>query len=573
MVRTRHRPVLRRRDRRVRDTRSQPRTTVVAGILIALYATPTLTRGQERSNVVWLSVLTVVWLAAVIVVSVDFVWLSVPLLFLYLLMFPLRIALGAVVAITAVVIWAEALDDGLVAAEVAGPILGAGFALVACVSYRRLATEHEQTRRALDELEATRHDLARSQHERGMLDERRRMAREVHDTIAQDLAGILLIARSPSTSNSTARIEDLAATALHEARRIVDALGPVELEATSLATALAQLAANERNGDPAVEFTVTGEPRDLPQPPEAMLLRVAQGALANSRTHARASTVYITLSYLDDEVAIDIVDDGQGFNACDDLPRVPGRFGLSVIARTRRTGRRNACDRIPTRVRHGHPRSSTNAMISVLIVDDHPLFRAGLRDAINTQPDLCVAADLDTAEAAIDYAIHHHVDIVLMDLRMTGMGGAAGTAAITALDNPPNVIVFTTFSTDADITAALDAEARGYILKDALPDDVFAAIRRVASGGAVLAPVIADRVVNRDKGMPSDNLSNRELDVLELLAEGLGNRAIAQHLHLSEATIKTHLAHIYKKLHVDNRTAAVVTARGDGIIRSVDHTS
>jgi DNA-binding NarL/FixJ family response regulator len=212
-------------------------------------------------------------------------------------------------------------------------------------------------------------------------------------------------------------------------------------------------------------------------------------------------------------------------------------------------------------------------MISVLIVDDHPLFRAGLRDAINTQPDLHVAADLDTAEGAIDYVTQHHIDVVLMDLRMTGMGGAAGTAAITALDNPPNVIVFTTFSTDADITAALDAGARGYILKDALPDDVFAAIRRVASGGAVLAPVIADRVVNRDRGMPNDNLSARELDVLELLAQGLGNRAIARQLHLSEATVKTHLTHIYKKLDVDNRTAAVVTARANGIIRLVDSPS
>ncbi len=211
-------------------------------------------------------------------------------------------------------------------------------------------------------------------------------------------------------------------------------------------------------------------------------------------------------------------------------------------------------------------------MISVLVVDDHPLFRAGLCDAINTQPDLTVTADLDTAERAIDYATHHHVDVVLMDLRMTGMGGAAGTAAITALDNPPKVIVFTTFSTDNDITAALDAGARGYILKDALPDDVFAAIRRVVAGGAVLAPVIADRVITRDRDI-NHVLSTRELDVLELLAEGLSNRAIAQRLHLSEATIKTHLAHIYKKLDVENRTAAVIAANTTGILRHHDQTN
>ena len=211
-------------------------------------------------------------------------------------------------------------------------------------------------------------------------------------------------------------------------------------------------------------------------------------------------------------------------------------------------------------------------MISVLVVDDHPLFRAGLCDAINTQPDLTVAADVDTAECAIDYAARHRVDVVLMDLRMTGMGGAAGTAAITALDNPPKVIVFTTFSTDADITAALDAGARGYILKDALPNDVFAAIRRVASGGAVLAPVIADRVITRDRNT-NHVLSTRELDVLELLAQGLSNRAIAQQLHLSEATIKTHLAHIYKKLDVENRTAAVIAANTTGILQHHDQTN
>jgi len=208
-------------------------------------------------------------------------------------------------------------------------------------------------------------------------------------------------------------------------------------------------------------------------------------------------------------------------------------------------------------------------MIAVLIVDDHPLFRAGLRDAINTQPDLRVAADVANAEQAIEHTTEHHVDVVLMDLQMEGMGGAAGTAAITALDPAPKVIIFTTFSTDADITTALDAGASGYLLKDALPHDVFDAIRRVAAGGAVLAPIVADRV-EHNRASPTEQLSVRELDVLDLLARGLSNRAIAQQLHLSETTVKTHLAHIYKKLDVDNRTAATVTARQNGIIRPAE---
>ena len=307
-------------------------TLIAAIILLALYAARIPVRRRGWSEIIWLAVITVAWLTAVLLVTVDFVWVSVPLMFLYLLTLPLRPAVSVVAAITAVVIAAEAVDDdGLLAAEIVGPILGAGFAIVASVGYRRLAIEFDHTQRALADLEATRDDLARSQHERGMLDERQRMAREVHDTIAQDLAGILLIARSPDTTNSRSRIEDLATTALHEARRIVDALGPVELVATPLPAALAQLAANDPQRPPAIVFEVSGEPRDLPQPLQAMLLRVAQGALANSREHSCASTAYITLSYLDDEVAIDIVDDGHGFTPGDTTNQSNGSFGLTVM--------------------------------------------------------------------------------------------------------------------------------------------------------------------------------------------------------------------------------------------------
>lgn len=205
-------------------------------------------------------------------------------------------------------------------------------------------------------------------------------------------------------------------------------------------------------------------------------------------------------------------------------------------------------------------------MISVLIVDDHPLLRTGLREAIESQPDLCVVADLGSGEEAVAHLADQQVDVVLMDLNMAGMGGAAATAAINASDDPPGVVVFTTFATDADLTAAFDAGARGYLLKDALPEYVFDAIRRVAAGGAALSPAVADRVA-RDRVAPSGALSARELDVLELLAQGLGNRAIAKALHVSEATVKTHLVHVFEKLDVDNRTAAVVTARATGVIR------
>lgn len=211
-------------------------------------------------------------------------------------------------------------------------------------------------------------------------------------------------------------------------------------------------------------------------------------------------------------------------------------------------------------------------MIRLVIVDDHPIFRAGLRAAIDGQPDLGVLADLATAEEALALLGHETADVVLMDLHMPGMGGAAGTAAIARMADPPRVVVLTTFSSDADITAALDAGARGYLLKDAHPNDVFDAIRRVAAGGAVITPLVADQMLRR-RTNPNEQVSARELDVLELLAHGLGNRAIARRLHLSEATVKTHLAHIYKKLGVDNRTAAVVTARRRGIVGESDPSS
>ncbi|MEO6122466.1 MAG: ATP-binding protein [Ilumatobacteraceae bacterium] len=314
--------------------RDSSRSTVIAvAALLAIYAARLLVRRRESATIVWLWVLTLAWASAVLFVSVALVWVSVSLLFLHLLTFPIRIALTAVAGITAVAITAEALGDGLVAAEVIGPILGAGFAIVACVSYRMLAAEHHEAGRALDELATTRDELARTEHERGMLDERRRVAREVHDTIAQDLAGILLLTRSPESQESMSTIEGLASTALREARRIVEALGPIGLESTSLAVALAQLEATDGTASPSVEFTLTGEPRALPQPHEAMLLRVAQGALANSREHAVASSVFITLSYLDDEVAVDVVDDGCGFDLCNPHRNPPtGSFGLAVMS-------------------------------------------------------------------------------------------------------------------------------------------------------------------------------------------------------------------------------------------------
>ncbi|WP_338597274.1 response regulator transcription factor [Saccharopolyspora sp. SCSIO 74807] len=203
--------------------------------------------------------------------------------------------------------------------------------------------------------------------------------------------------------------------------------------------------------------------------------------------------------------------------------------------------------------------------IRLLLADDHPVVRAGLRAVLDTEPDFEVTAEADDAERAIGLA--GTVDVVLMDLRFgAGMHGSDATAAITARPEPPRVLVLTTYDTDADILAAIEAGATGYLLKDAPPEELTAAVRAAAAGRSALAPTVADRLVHRMR-RPGTSLSRRELDVLQLLADGLSNAEISRRLYLSQATVKTHLVHIYDKLGVESRTAALAAAQARGLIR------
>lgn len=203
--------------------------------------------------------------------------------------------------------------------------------------------------------------------------------------------------------------------------------------------------------------------------------------------------------------------------------------------------------------------------IRLLLADDHPVVRAGLRAVLDTEPDFEVTAEADDAERAIGLAAT--VDVVLMDLRFgAGMHGSDATAAITARPEPPRVLVLTTYDTDADILAAIEAGATGYLLKDAPPEELTAAVRAAAAGRSALAPTVADRLVHRMR-QPGTSLSRRELDVLQLLADGLSNAEISRRLYLSQATVKTHLVHIYDKLGVESRTAALAAAQARGLIR------
>lgn len=207
------------------------------------------------------------------------------------------------------------------------------------------------------------------------------------------------------------------------------------------------------------------------------------------------------------------------------------------------------------------------ASIRLLLADDHPIVRAGLRAVLAAEPDFEVVAEASTAEQAVERAAELDVDVVLMDLQFgTRMHGSRATAAITASSDAPRVLVLTTYDSDIDILAAIEAGATGYLLKDAPPEELAAAVRTAAAGKPTLAPAVALRLLDRVRS-PAETLSPREIEVLQLVAEGLSNQQISQRLFLSQATVKSHLAHIYTKLDVDSRTAAVATATSRGLIR------
>lgn len=207
-------------------------------------------------------------------------------------------------------------------------------------------------------------------------------------------------------------------------------------------------------------------------------------------------------------------------------------------------------------------------MIGIVLVDDHPVVRAGLRALLEGQPDLRVVGEAADADGALRTVRATAPAVVLMDLNLgAGAGGAEVTARLRALAAAPQILVLTTYDTEADILAAVDAGAVGYLLKDAPPAELFRAVRATARGEVVLSPTVAARLVSR-VGSTNSVLTEREIEVLELLADGLTNAQLARRLLVSEATVKSHLTHIYTKLGVDTRAGAVAKAIERRVIRA-----
>jgi DNA-binding NarL/FixJ family response regulator len=205
----------------------------------------------------------------------------------------------------------------------------------------------------------------------------------------------------------------------------------------------------------------------------------------------------------------------------------------------------------------------------VLIVDDQSLVRAGFRLILESQPDFAVIGEAPDGEQAVALARRHRPEVVLMDIRMPRMDGLEATRQI--LENGTTqcrIVILTTFDLDEYVYAALKAGACGFLLKDVTPEQLIAAVRLVVAGDALLAPSITRRLIERYASRDArseltpdlSSLTEREVDVLRLMARGLNNQAIGEKLFVSEATVKTHVAHILDKLAVENRVQAVVAA-------------
>ncbi len=207
-----------------------------------------------------------------------------------------------------------------------------------------------------------------------------------------------------------------------------------------------------------------------------------------------------------------------------------------------------------------------SAPLTLVVADDHPVVRRGVVALLEAEPDIEVVADVDDGQAVVEAALRLRPSAIVMDLRMPVLDGAAATGEIKASWPEAAILVLTTYDTDEAIVRAIEAGASGYLLKDTPPDELIDAVRRAAAGETVLAPPVAKRLVERMRNPAAMALSGRELEILREVAGGHTNGAIAERLHISQATVKTHLLHIYDKLGVSDRAAAVARAYESGVL-------
>jgi DNA-binding NarL/FixJ family response regulator len=353
----------------------------------------------------------------------------------------------------------------------------------------------------------------------------------------------------------------------------------------------------------AVELTVEGEPRPLPAGIDLSAYRIVQEALTNSLKHAGPANAGVRVCYDEAALEVQVWDDGRGADrrlaggqaadgdggqAADgdgtdwrvdgDGHGLIGHAGAGRPVRRRAGGRAAARRRLPGR-RPPPAGGRRPAVTRVLIADDQPLMRTGFRMILDAEPDIEVVGEAADGEEAVRLAGHVRADVVLMDVRMPRVDGIEATRRLAGAQaqDPVRVLILTTFDLDEYVLAALRAGASGFLLKDAPPEDLVEAIRVVAAGDALLAPSVTRRLLDRfAANLPDpaavrpaalDSLTAREVEVLGLVARGMSNAEIAEHLVVSETTVKTHVGRVLAKLDLRDRVQAVVLAYETGIVR------
>ena len=555
-----------------------------AAAVLAVYAVRRRVpwRGRRWWPPVWFAGVAGTWIALVLLAP-SFAWCAVPLAFVALRVLPFGAACAVVSAMVVIVAVAwSGMRQMIDPTVLVGP---ACVAVLAVVAYQALDRDARLRQRLLDELREAQSELADTQHHSGRLAERARLSREIHDSVAQGLSSINLLLqaaeqdwdRRPDIARElVGQAARSARDGLDETRRLVRDLATDPQEVVGVPAALAEIARQTMQpGGLDVEVRVHGEQVPLTAETATALLRTARGALANVVEHADAARATMTLTFQETSVQ-----PGR--------PRRRSRLRPGVAPHQRRRRTRSRPPRTAVADARsgraagggvgpggGHGGGSLGtaavhrvAVIALVLVDDHPVVRAGLRALLESQPDLEVVGEAADAEGAVRTVRETAPAVVLMDLNLgAGPGGAEVTARLRTLAEPPQVLVLTTYDTEADILAAVDAGAIGYLLKDAPPAELFRAVRATARGEVVLAPTVAARLVSR-VGSTDSAITEREIEVLELLAEGLANAELARRLLVSEATVKSHLSHIYAKLGVDTRAGAVAKAIERRVIRT-----
>ena len=445
--------------------------------------------------------------------------------------------------------------------------------------------------------EETRRQLA-------VVEERNRLAREIHDTLAQSLVAITVqleragrtLSREPNTAASQIEsARELAQQSVEDARRSVWDLHPDRRDYGSLPEAIRAEIGKHSGDGVQTSLEVAGEQSESLDPRnELAALRIVQEALSNVQNHSNAKSATVQLSYDVSEVHVLVSDDGDGFepSEVEGMPSpTGGGFGLtSMQERARLAGGRleiHSAQGSGTQVAAWVPYETAPAAIianeestatpgprlteesgdiRVLLVDDQAMVRRGVRGMIEQSDGMVVVAEAEAGEQAVARVQTTKPDVVLLDMHMPRLDGVETMKQLRELAPETRVILLSVYATDEYILDGLRAGASGYLLKDVGEDQLLRAIRTVHSGGSMLEPVVAKRLIEGLGSQRRPRLTARELEVLQLVASGSRDREIAEKLSLSVRTVRFHLENIYRKLDVGNRTAAVRVATDRGML-------